>query len=131
MLKLKRFSEGVWFDYPEGGKFKIRPVTPRDFLELHEKARKGKSIIKNIEGKPEVIDDYDEFHFSWLLFCHMVEDWKELEVDGAKTPDEIREAIFNEMVLRDWITERARDVANLYKEQLEQESKNSDSSQSG
>jgi hypothetical protein len=128
MLKLKRFSEGVWFDYPEGGKFKIRPLLPKDFLELREQTR-HKIAIKNIHGTQDIVDDYDESKLNLLLFRYMIEDWKEIEAEG--NPDEIRDSMFNNTRLRDWISDRSRELGSKISDSFEEESKNSASSQSG
>ena len=121
MLKLKRFSEGAWFDYPEGGKFKIRPLLPKDLLELREKTR-SKIAIRNISGGQDIIDDFDEGKLNVLIFRHLLEDWKEVDAEGA--PDEIRDAIFNDSDLREWVTARAMELAAKYDKAFEDESKN-------
>ena len=128
MLKLKRFSEGVWYDYPGGGKFKIRPLLPKDFIELREQTRR-KVAIKGISGNQEIVDDYDEGKLNLLLFRYMIEEWKEVEVEGS--PDDARDVMFNNTGLRDWIADRSRELGLKVSEAFEDESKNSGSSQSG
>lgn len=128
MLKLKRFSEGVWYDYPDGGRFKIRPLLPKDFIELRELTR-HKIAIKNIHGVQEIIDDYDDGKLNILLFKFIVEDWKDVEVEG--NPDEVRDILFNNSMLRDWISDRSRELGTKVSGAFEEESKNSKSSQSG
>lgn len=128
MLKLKRFSEGVWFDYPGGGKFKIRPLLPKDFIEIREQTRR-KIAIKNVSGGQEIIDDYEEGRLNLLLFRFIVEDWKEIEADGSQ--EEIKDTIFNNAPLRDWIADKSNDLREKISENFEEESKNLKSSQSG
>jgi len=131
MLKLKRFSEGVWFDYPLGGRFKIRAVTPKNYLDLREKAKTGKSTITNLRGEQEIIDTYDEARFYWLIFIHMLEAWEGIEIEGATTEEEIKETIFNDALLRDWIGDKSREIFSQKNDEFEEELKNSDSSQDG
>jgi len=121
MLKLKRFSEGAWFDYPAGGRFKIRPLLPKDLIELREKTR-SKIAIRGISGSQEIVDDYDEGKLNLSIFYHMIEDWKDIEIEG--TSSEIKDAIFNNMQLRDWITLKSGELAIQYNESFEDESKN-------
>lgn len=130
MLKLKRFSEGVWFDYPEGGRLKIRPLSPKDYLTLREKSRKGKVAVKKYDGSSEIVDDYDESQFFWSTFCYMLEDWQDIEEEG-RTKDQVREDIFNNKGLRDFITEKANESYLNEQIKFEDELKNLKPSQSG
>lgn len=131
MLKLKRFSEGVWFDFPRGGRFKIRPLCPKDYLDLREQSKTGKISVVKPDGSWEIVDNYDEARFFWKIFTHQLEDWADIIVDGASTPDEIKETIFNEREIRDWITEKSSEIYVKEQGKLEDELKNSESSQSG
>lgn len=128
MLKLKRFSEGVWFDYPEGGKFKIRAITPYHFLKIREQCKR-KMIIKNPDGENQIIDDYDDAKLSWLLFDYVLEDFSEVEVDGNPSKPEVKEIIFNDRVIRDWIMEQGNQVFKAEENRLSGELKNSGTSQ--
>ncbi len=130
-LKLKRFSEGVWFDYPAGGKFKVRPVQPKDYLDLREQAKAGKISVSKPDGQMEYLDNYNEASFFWKVFQYILEDWAEVEVEGATTKDEIREAIFNERDLRDFISTKANELFSKFHSDLEGDLKNSVGSQSG
>jgi len=129
-LHLKRYSEGVWFDYSGGGRFKIRPLGPKDYLTLRETTRRKLAISKP-DGGFEIVDDYDEAKFFWNSFSYMLEKWEGIEVDGATNDDEIREAIFNDREIRDFITEKANEIFLTTQRKLEEESKNSERSQNG
>ena len=59
-LKLKRYTEGIWFDYPGGGRLKIRPLGPKQYLTMREQCRKWKVAVVKPEGGYEIVDDYDE-----------------------------------------------------------------------
>ncbi len=132
LLKLKRFSEGVWFDYPEGGKFKIRTVSPKRYLEIQEQCKTGKKqILKNPSGEDEIVDDFDKAKLSWLVFCEAVELWEEIDVVPGSTDLQIREDIFNNRLLRDWIIDRAMQIFKAQEKAVEGELKNSKTSQSG
>ena len=130
-LKLKRFSEGIWFDYPAGGKFKIRPIQPKDYLDFREQAKAGKLAVSKPDGQVEYFDNYNEASFYWKVFQYILEDWAEVEVEGATTKDEIREAIFNDRNLRDFISDHSNELFAKYHSDLDGELKNSVSSQSG
>ena len=130
-LKLKRFNEGVWFDYPAGGRFKIRPLGPKDYLTIREASRKGKIAVFKGSSQFEIVDDYDEAKFFWATFSYMLQAWEGIEVDGASTDDEIREAIFNDKDIRDFITDKANEIFLNAQQSMEEESKNSKRSQDG
>lgn len=130
-LKLKRFNEGIWFDYPAGGKFKIRPLQPKDYFDLREDSKVGKLLISKPDGQTEYVDNYNEALFYWKVFKRILEDWAEVEVEGATTKDEIRETIFNNHTLRDFISDRSNELSAKINADLEDELKNSASSQSG
>lgn len=128
-LKLKRFDEGVWFDYPAGGRFKVRPATPKKYLEIREQSKKGKVVIR--DGKREIVDDYDESQIVFRVFEWMLEDWQDVTVDGASTPDQIRESIFNDMDISNWVGDRSRELAEQQQAKFDGELKNFASSQDG
>ena len=133
MLKLKRFSEGVWFNYPNDPdvRLKIRGVTPRNFMDIHEKSKIGKVPVRKDDGKLDYIDDYDNARLTWLFFDWMLQEWEGITVDGAVLKDEIKEAIFNDMRLRDFISDKASEVYSVESDKVESELKNSEGSPVG
>lgn len=132
MLKLERFSEGVWFDHPSGARFKVRPVMPKDYFDLRESVRQ-KIAIRNLKGEQEIIDDYSESKLNFRIFCHAIQEWENVTVNGAEKPsrDQVLEAIFNDSELRDWIADKAKTALEQLQEGLDQELKNSESSRAG
>ena len=118
MLRLKRFSEGVWFDYPKGGRFKIRPILPKDYLDIREKCKRGK-------------DDYNEAEITFKIFEWMLEAWEDIEIENATTPEQVRETIFNHMDIANWIGEKSREISQKEQDKLDGELKNFATSQSG
>ena len=130
MLKLKRHNQGVWVDGPSGSRFKVRPATPKNYLELREKSKTGRSLVKGLDGLPQIIEDYDDAKMIWLLFDYILEDWEGVEVEGAQNKDEIKETIFNSHH-RDFIFEKQREVFDLDKSEFEADLKNSKRSRSG
>ncbi len=138
MLKLKRFEEGVWEDYPgfPGVRFKIRPITLSKAMELRSKVRRkiyvmGPSEIDPSIIKPQLVDDVDDGEFSWSIFDQALEAWEGIEVDGSPTPEEIKKAIFDHEELREFILARARKQVEDEQASLEQERKNLLSLQDG
>jgi hypothetical protein len=130
-LKLKRFNEGIWFDYPAGGRFKIRPLQPKDYFDLREQSKAGKLVVSKPDGQPEYVDNYNEALFFWKVFQRILEDWADIEVEGATTKDEVKETIFNNHALRDFISDRSNELSAKTNIDFEEELKNSASSQSG
>ncbi len=129
-LKLKRFSEGIWFDYSDGAKFKIRPIQPKDYLDLREKS-KAKVRVDKPDGTFDFIDNYNDASFYWEVFQYILEDWNEVEVEGASGKDQIKEAIFNDRDARDFISSKSNEMFSKVHSDLEGELKNSGGSQSG
>jgi len=133
MLKLKRFDEGVWYEWPSDPqiKLKIRPITPKKLLDLREKSKKGKVAIILPNGETQIIDDSNEAKVNWECFSWMVEDWQGIEFDGDPSMDEKKEIIFNHVSLRDFISDKAAEIYQVETSKIEQELKNLERSQSG
>lgn len=129
-LKLKRFSEGRWFKYLDDSRFKIRATQPKQYLEFREKT-KTKVRVENSDGTSSFIDDYNEALLYWKVFEYVLEDWEKIEVEGATTREEIKEAIFNNKDARDFISTKSNEMFSEINSNLEGELKNSESSQSG
>ena len=129
-LKLKRFSEGVWFDYLAGAKFKIRPIQPKDFLDLREKS-KAKVRVDKPDGTFDFVDNYNEASFFWGVFKYILEDWSDVEVEGTSDKEQVKEAIFNDKDARDFISAKSNEMFSKLHSGFEGELKNFESSQSG
>lgn len=128
-LKLKRGTEGIWYDYQDGWKFKIRPIQPKEYLNIREKA-KNKVMVTGSDNKPEYVDNYNEAEIMYQCFQYTLAEYS-LESETGMTDAEVREAIFNKIELRDWISSKAEELRIKENASLEGELKNSDSSQSG
>ena len=133
MLKLKRFDEGVWYEWPNDPqiKLKIRPITPKKLLDFREKSKKGKIAIVLPSGETQIVDDNNEAKVNWECFSWMVEDWQGIEFDGNPSMDEKKEIIFNHISLRDFISDKAAEIYQTETLKIEGELKNSQRSQSG
>lgn len=126
MLKLKRFDEGVWFDYSTSIRFKIRAMTPKKLIELREKSRRDKSFVSG-----EITEQYDGSILNTEIFRWMIEEWRGIEFDGNPSPEECKDIIFNHLVFRDFITDKSYELFRVESARVEDELKNSDSSQGG
>jgi hypothetical protein len=143
MLTLKRLSEGVWFDYPqvEGVRLKVRPVTlakgqeirnslrTKKYMEFPDPKRKGKKFS-------QVVDDVDDGAVLRAIWDYALEAFEGIGVEDAtgailSDPKQIRDAIYESDDLRDFISERSAELRESGEQKLEDELKNSDSSQSG
>ena len=130
MLKLKRFSEGVWFDYPKGGRFKIRAATPKHYLDYRQQNKK-KVAVEKPGGGFEIVEDIDEAAVMWEVLNYCLQEWSEVEVDGTIDQKEIKESILNNVELQNWIIEKSQQVATGEEKEFEGELKNLKGSQSG
>ena len=130
-LKLKRFSEGVWYDYLHGARFKIRAATPRDYLRLQDQTTEGKVAVSLPDGTTQIVDNDKKGKFYWKIFDYILEDFSDVELEGTTNKDEIREGIFNDKDARDFIMAKSNELTSKMNEDLEGELKNSDALQSG
>ena len=132
MLKLKRFDEGVWFDYQPGLRIRIKPISKWDMVHVRSRSKR-KLIIQGADGPSSIVDDYDQGLFMLELFKICLLDWEGLSFDGKGKPDkeEAIRAIFEEEELRDFILKKGLMAFDSELTRLEEELKNSESSQSG
>lgn len=143
MLKLKRFTEGQWIDYPGADKvsFLIRPVNLSTGLSIRSKVRDkvAMDVVDPKTGKKvyTLMEDVDTGRFSWEAFDYMLQDFKGIALEDEKgnplelSKDETKKAIFDNDDLRNFITGKAEELATTKASELEDEVKNSKSSQSG
>lgn len=133
MLKLKRFDEGVWYEWPSDPqiKLKIRPITPKKLLDFREKSKKGKIAIILPNKETQIMDDTNEAKTNWECFMWMLEDWQGIEFDGDPSTEEKKEIIFNHLSLRDFISDKAAEIFQTETSKIEGELKNLGRSQSG
>ncbi len=130
-LKLKRFSEGVWFDYQDGARFKVRAATASDYLRLQDQSSEGKVAVTLPDGSTQIVDNDKRGKLYWKVFDYILEDFSDVEVEGTTDKAEIKEGIFNDREARDFIMEKSNQLASKLHEDLEQELKNSEALQSG
>jgi hypothetical protein len=136
MLKLKRFEEAIRHPYPnaEGVYLKIRPLSPIKMRELRIASKTGKvAVMRPDLGEWQVVDDFDDLRFERKIFAYSLEDWEGISFeDGAKTEKEdLLKAMFEDRDIREFVFRKAFENMELEKAKLEEELKNSESSQGG
>ncbi len=138
MLKLKRFKEGVWMDYPNavGVRLFIRPVTFTQSMDILSEVKEKKVLVDYpIDPRdpskrgPQVIDDYKDGAFLWKMFDQSLNAWEgiEVELDEGETPlgpVEIKRVMFNNTQLREFVFAKARELADGEVQKMEEEKKN-------
>jgi len=140
MLKLKRFEEAIRHPYPdaEGVYFKIRSLSPIKLKELRIASKTGKVAVRMPEEdaqreKVQIVDDFDDLIFERKMFAYCLEDWEGIEFENgneAKREDFLK-AMFEDRDIRTFVFLKAFESMELEKKKLEEELKNSDSSQNG
>lgn len=139
MLKLKRFEEGKWFDYPhaEGVRLKIRPLGPMTVEEYRYRHTK-KVAVQLPEPGPdgrtyEIVDAVDEYEYTIALFNHCVEAYEGITIDGMENPGDvdIRRAMPDDIRLQNFIMSTARKLFMEKITEWKEDEKNLNSSQSG
>jgi hypothetical protein len=141
----KRFNEAVLVDWPGavGVKLKIRPLTRKILLRIHESCKKGKVAVELPEldpktGKPtiEIVDNFDEGESNFKIFEYVLqnnEDWSCFFPDGSDKPkrEEIIDALFEHAPLRIFAVNKALELGDLEELKVDRELKNSEGSQNG
>jgi hypothetical protein len=84
-----------------------------------------------------LMEDVDTGRFSWEIFDYMLVDFEGIQIEGedGKTIEvsksELKRAIFDDTNLRDFVSEKSEWLRDNGAQKLEDEVKNSASSQSG
>jgi hypothetical protein len=140
MLKLKQ-KKGIWIDYPNavGVRLKIRPVYFSESLRLLDDT-KEKVVVDNFpldpkdasKRGPQVVDNYDDGEFLQRSFDRALEAWEGIEIEQeegepALGPKEIKQVLFDNDALRDFVFKKARELVEAESKQQEEERKNSSS----
>jgi hypothetical protein len=142
MLKLRRFKKGEWFDYPgaKGVRFLIRPVQGTVGLDIQKRIRKAVPIdipsIRDPKRKiTTLLEDINTAEMAWEVFDYMLEDFEGIEVEGDEGPItdkvELKKAIFGEPSLQEFISAKSEELVKIQSSKMEEEIKNSNSSQGG
>lgn len=105
-IKLLGSDEGIWVNYSDSVRFKLRPLSSLDVYRIIRRARKRK-VVDGI-----LTEDVDELQVLQESFDHALLEWEGIETDEPAEPDEIREAIFRHDALRTWILEQAKALNN-------------------
>ena len=136
-MKLKRFKEGVWVDYPKAKevRFKIRPVTFSQSLSILSEVKEKRVVVDYPDSKdpskkgPQIVDDYKDGAFLWKMFDQALEAWDGITVDQDEGeaplgPMEIKKVIFDNNDVREFIFESARNLLEAQGKKEEEERKN-------
>ncbi len=132
MLKLKRFDQGVWHEYQPGVKFKIKPMGKYDMVEIRLRSKR-KIAVQGLSGPDNVADDYDGAAFMLETFRTCLLEWSGIEIEGIGNPsrDDIMRGLFEITEVRDFILTRSSEAFASEEGKLQDELKNSESSQAG
>ncbi len=143
MWKLKKFSEGVWFDYPEvkGVRLKIKPIQTADIMLIQSRIRRSIPTEVPIPGDPTrtvitLMEDMDYGKLSFETFCAVLEDFEGITGEDEKgniinDKLEIKRMLFGERKVRDFISQKSESLLAGVDQRVEEELKNLPSSQSG
>jgi hypothetical protein len=133
-LKLKRFQEGKWFDYPgaEGVRFLIRPLPLSEGLAIRSKIRERvPTEIDMQQGKNKgkittLLEDVDSAKFTWEIFNFILQDVEGIDLEdipGASL-EEKKKAIFDDISLREFISDKSEVIRQDGERKLGSEIKN-------
>lgn len=137
-MKLKRFKEGIWINYPksEEVRFKIRPSSFTATMELLQEVKEKKVIESPPDPKDsskkgtQIVDDYRDGAFLWKMFDRALEAWEGIDpIPEGETeplpPIEIKKLIYDNDAMREFIYETSRKFSTEEEKKQEEERKNS------
>ena len=122
-------TEGVWFDYPGGGRIKLKAATPSDMYRIHKTTTEFKPFLFEKEGQfPKVLNqeipDPDKHMKAFNDICIM--DWEEfVDKNGKDIPCtlEMKTELMrlNDPEFRDFVAEKLKllDAAETGKQEGE------------
>lgn len=131
-MKLKSFDEAVWFDYPDepGVKFQIRPTPNSVSMEIQTKIRKPIPVPSETLGM-KIVGDINFSQFTWDIIDYALVAWEGIEVEGVNDKIQIKKAILNYEPFSRFITAKIKELTDSVTGRIEDELKNSGSSQGG
>ena len=132
MMKLKRFDEAAWHDYAPGVRFKIKPISKVDSLQIRLKCKR-KIAIQGGDGQENIIEDIDANLVVFESFKLALLDWQGPEIEGIKKPErnQIINGLFEDEKIVYFVLDIAFKTNEIEEKKLEGELKNSESSQDG
>jgi len=127
MLKLKRFDKPQWFDVPqfEGVRLLIKPASFKTTTQILS------TVKRKVKTEDGYIDDFDDGKFALELFKELLVDFEGIEVDGDPSKDEVKELLYEYEFFRTFVSEKANELYKTIEQELDEELKNSTSSQGG
>jgi len=140
-LKLKRFQEGQWFPYPdaEGVRFLIRPLPLSVGLQIRSRIRERVATeVDTLRGKTKgkvttLLEDVDSSKFTWEIFNYILQDVEGISIEGEvdTSLEDLKTIIFDNVELREFISEKSESIREDGEKKLKDEMGNSPSSLSG
>jgi hypothetical protein len=132
MLKLKRFDEPAWYDYEPGIRFLIKPLSRVDLLDIRLHCKR-KILIQGAESPDQIADDFDRNAIIFESFKTALVSWEGLEIEGIKNPgrEQLLKSLYQDEAVVDFVLIRAYRANEAEEKKLEEELKNSQSSQDG
>ena len=132
MIKLKRFDEAAWFDYAPGVRFKIKPLSRVDTLQIRIKCKR-KIAVQGMNGEQNIVDDIDTTLIVFESFQMALVDWQGPVIEGVKNPERYQmiNGFFEDQKIVYFVLDIAFKTNEIEEKKLEGELKNSESSQDG
>ncbi|HDM78814.1 MAG TPA: hypothetical protein ENG51_20485 [Deltaproteobacteria bacterium] len=110
----KVFNEGVWCEYEEGARFRIRPLTPKKYRELRNRC------TSHQWKRGQLVEKVDEDKLNEMVNDWIIADWEGI-VDATGKPIPCTKE--NKQVLLDNFTEIAAFVNDMALKVAEQAAK--------
>jgi hypothetical protein len=134
-------SEGVWFDYPGGGRVKLRVPTTEDFFRIHKESVENRPYLHEEEGKPPRVLNYevpDNDKAARLTNDCTIIEWENFFFDEAKkkpipcTPENKTALMrMTDPSFRDFVNDKVKALDEAQQAKVEAETKNLSTSPSG
>jgi len=137
----KKRSDGVWFDYPAGGRVKLCLPSVDDYVRVKSECTEHRPFVWEQEGKnPKVLDHEvtDENKSMRMINDISIKDWEDFFYDEAKEdPIPCNIDTKNDLMrdedptFREFVKGKMELLEKAAKEEREKREKNSQASQSG
>jgi hypothetical protein len=133
-------KQGVWFDYPGGGRIQLRAADPDDFIRINKESTENRPFLHEAEGQPPRVFNHeilDQDKLSRLFNDCTILAWEGFEDENGQvipcTPEKKTELMRykDDPTFRNFVNAKLTALDEAEKTKREQAEKNSLPSQSG
>ncbi len=132
IFDLEEKDDGVWFDLPEGGRIKLRTISPKDYFEIKKvTTKRGEPIVTKVDGiarlfEREILDRDKEVE---MIRDKTIVDWEGVFDKNNKPIPVTLEwktalMLMKDNSFRDFVTEKLKELMEAETNKKEETEKN-------